>query len=286
MSEQELRFGEVPDEYAGENEAQIVILPIPYDGTSTWLKGADKGPAAIIDASSAMWYYDIETNTEVYKKGIYTAPPVSENRSPELMVEQACQRTREYLEKEKFLVTLGGEHSVSIGVMKAFSEKFDDLTILQFDAHLDLMQVYEGSANNHACVMARAKEHSQVIQVGIRSVDIAEYEDSVPRRVFYAHDICDNDEWMDQVVSLLTKNLYITFDLDAFDPSLLPATGTPEPGGMGWYQVMKLLKKVVGAADLKGFDVVELCPRQGDRTSDYIAAKLIYKLLSYKFADK
>ena len=134
--------------------------------------------------------------------------------------------------------------------------------------------------------MARAKEHCKVIHVGIRSVDIVEYENAEPDRVFYAHQIHENDDWMDKVISLLTKNLYITFDLDAFDPSLLPATGTPEPGGMGWYQVMKLLKKVIASTNVVGFDVVELCPRPGDRTSDYIAAKLIYKLLSYKFEEK
>jgi agmatinase len=148
------------------------------------------------------------------------------------------------------------------------------------------MPEYEGTANNHACIMARAKEHCKVIHVGIRSVDIVEYENVDPDRVFYAHQIHENDDWMDKVLSLLTKNVYITFDLDAFDPSLLPATGTPEPGGMGWYQVMKLLKKVIARTNVVGFDVVELCPRPGDRTSDYVAAKLIYKLLSYKFEEK
>jgi len=276
-------YGDLPKQYIDESTAKVAILPVPYDGTSTWIKGADKGPEALLEASANMELYDIETDTEVYKIGIYTAPAVRVNKSPEAMVDAVRKKADTFLAKEKFLVTLGGEHSISIGVIQAHAKKFKNLSVLQIDAHTDLRDSYEGSKNNHACIMARAKELCPIVQVGIRSMDVGEKVNVDPKRVFWAHQIVDNDKWMDKAIDLLTDNVYLTIDLDGFDPSIMPSTGTPEPGGLQWYPTLKFLKKLIERKNIVGFDVVELCPNPNERSSDFLATKLIYKLLSYKF---
>lgn len=281
-----VEYGGLPQEFCEEATAKIVVLPIPYDGTSTWVKGSDKGPEALLEASANMELYDIETDSEVYMQGIYTASAVTENSSPEAMVEVAEKVSLEYLKKGKFLVTVGGEHSISIGPIQAHAKHFKNLSVIQIDAHTDLRDSYEGSKNNHACVMARAQDLCPIVQVGIRSMDSGEKDRLDPERVFWAHKIVHCEEWMDQAINLLTENVYLTIDLDGFDPSILPSTGTPEPGGLQWYPTLKFLKKLVERKNLVGFDVVELCPNESERSSDFLAAKLIYKILSYKFANK
>ncbi len=233
-----------------------------------------------------MELYDIETDSEVYTRGIFTAPAVTENSSPEAMVQSAEKASLEYLKKGKFLVTIGGEHSVSIGPIQAHAKHFKNLSVIQIDAHTDLRDSYEGSKNNHACVMARAQDLCPIVQVGIRSMDSGEKERLDPERVFWAHKIVHCEKWMDQAIDLLTDNVYLTIDLDGFDPSILPSTGTPEPGGLQWYPTLKFLKKLIERKNLVGFDVVELCPNEIERSSDFLAAKLVYKILSYKFAAK
>ncbi len=277
-------YGGLPGEFSGEQNAAIVILPVPYDETSTWQKGSDKGPGAILEASANMELYDIETGTEVYLKGIYTSDPVTEKTSPEKMVEAVFFRVRDFLDKGKFPVVIGGEHSVSIGSIKAFAGHYRDLSVLQLDAHSDLRNEYEGSENNHACVMARARDVASIVQVGIRATDSAELSYMDKERVFFAHQIQENDAWMDRAVELLSANVYITIDLDVFDPSIMPSTGTPEPGGMGWYQSLRFLEKVVAKKNLVGFDVVELCPAASNKAPDFMTAKLIYRILSMHFS--
>ncbi len=281
-----IAYGDLPRQYISEENSKVVILPVPYDGTSTWVKGSDKGPEALLEASANMELYDIETDSEVYKIGIFTAKPVKENKSPERMVQAVKKASLEYIRKEKFLVTVGGEHSVSIGVIQAHAQEYKNLSILQLDAHTDLRDSYEGSKNNHACVMARAKELCPIVQVGIRSMDIGEKPNLDPQRVFWAHKINGSNEWMDQAIDLLTDNVYLTIDLDGFDPSIMPSTGTPEPGGMQWYQVLQLIKKLIERKNLVGFDIVELCPNKLEKSSDFLASKLLYKILSYKFGEK
>jgi len=281
-----VEYGGLPQEFCEELTAKIVVLPIPYDGTSTWVKGSDKGPEALLEASANMELYDIETDSEVYTQGIYTAPAITEDSSPEAMVEASEKASIEYLKKGKFLVTVGGEHSISIGPIQAHAKHFKNLSVIQIDAHTDLRDSYEGSKNNHACVMARAQDLCPIVQVGIRSMDSGEKDRLDPERVFWAHKIVHCEEWMDQAISLLTDNVYLTIDLDGFDPSILPSTGTPEPGGLQWYPTLKFLKKLIERKNLVGFDVVELCPNENERSSDFLAAKLIYKILSYKFANK
>jgi agmatinase len=272
-------FGGIPKKYDNIEKAEIVILPVPYDGTSTWIKGADKGPAAILEASANMELYDIETDSEVYKKGIYTASPVNENKSPEKMTAEVYKAALKYVSDKKFLVTLGGEHSVSVGAIQAYSEVYENLTVLQLDAHSDMRPEYEGSRFNHACAMSRAVEGCPVVHVGIRSMDVEEKKYINPARIFYPN-------WMEKVVDLMSDNVYITIDLDVFDPSIMPSTGTPEPGGLFWYEVLNLIRKVNEKSNIVGFDVVELCPNKIDKAPDFLASKLIYKILSYKFNKK
>jgi len=276
-------FCDLPKEYSDYKDSKIVILPAPFDATSTWIKGADKGPAAILEASANMETYDIETDSEVYKQGIFTDKPIKEKKSPEKMVAELKSRTLSHIKNKKYVVTLGGEHSVSIAPIQAHVESFKDVSVIQFDAHADLREEYHGSKNNHACVMARAREIAPIVQVGIRSGDISEAKAMKQKNVFLAQDIYDNDKWFNKCLGMLTKNVYLTIDLDVFDPSILPSTGTPEPGGLGWYQVMKFLRLLMTEKNVVGFDIVELCPNSAEKSSDFLTAKLIYKLLSYKF---
>jgi agmatinase len=279
-----MNFGGIPPAYSAYESSPIVILPVPFDATSTWIKGADKGPDAILEASANMELYDIDTDSEVYLKGIHTANPVIEKTSPEALARQVHDIVNKFLDDGKFVVTLGGEHSVTIGAVQAFAENIPGLSVLQIDAHTDMRQEYEGSRFNHACVMARVREMCPIVQVGIRSMDVVEKPYLSRDRIFLAKDIVGgHSSWIDEVIEKLNYHVYVTIDLDGFDPSILPATGTPEPGGLGYYDVINLLRKLIVEKKLVGFDVVELCPLENNKASDFLASKLIYQLLSYQF---
>lgn len=279
-------YASIDQAYATAEKSKVVLLPIPYDGTSTWGKGADKGPEAFLEASENMELYDIETKSEVYKEGIFLADQIATLGSPEVMVESVHTKVKEYIKRNKMVTIIGGEHSVSIGAIRAFSEIYDDLTVVQIDAHADLRKEYNGSKYNHACAMYEASQNTNLVQVGIRSMDIIETWVMDEDKVFFAHEMASDDFWMDSALDLMTDNVYITFDLDAFDPSILPSTGTPEPGGLLWYETLDFLKMVFEEKNVVGFDIVELCPNITDRSSDFVAAKLYYKMLSYKFNAK
>jgi agmatinase len=281
-----LTFGDFDDRFRNRDTAKVVLLPVPYDTTSTYIKGADKGPAAILAASYQLENYDIETGIEPYKAGVYTDEPVIGDNSPEKMVEAVNKRVSELLASDKFVVTLGGEHSVSIGSIKAHAERFEGLSVLQLDAHSDLRDEYQGSRFNHACVTARVKEFCPVVQAGIRSMDVSEMKSIDRQRIFFAEDIYNDRSYISKVIDQLTDNVYITIDLDVFDPSIMPSTGTPEPGGLLWYDVLALLRAVCEKKNVVGFDVVELCPNDNNKSPDFAAAKLIYKMLAYKFAQQ
>lgn len=246
------------------------------------MKGSDKGPQAIIDASAAIEWYDIESDNEPCKAGIYTTDPIRHNGSPETLAPLVHARVTQSLETNSIPVVLGGEHSVSIGAIDAAADVFTDLTVLQIDAHGDTRNEYQGSTHNHACVMARAMERAQTLHVGIRSLDASERGALAPERTAYAHEIVEDSSrtWVDRITSHLTAHTYVTFDLDAFDPSLLPATGTPEPGGMSWTDAVKLIDAVARHTRLIGFDIVELCPQPGMHASAFIAAKLAYRIMA------
>ncbi|MHC4130520.1 MAG: agmatinase [Planctomycetota bacterium] len=275
-----------PEQHTDYDTAGIVIIPVPYEKTTTYIKETGKGPAAILEAWPNLEFYDIETDTEVYKHGIYIDTPVNEDISPEEMLHAVADRVATHINNKKFTVLLGGEHTVSIGSARAHTDNFKNITILQLDAHADLRDEYLGSKYNHACTMARIKEFAPIIQVGIRALDAAEKQAIEPEKMFFAKDIYNNTAWIKKVIDQLTDNVYITIDLDALDPSIMPSVGTPEPGGLLWYDVLALLKAVSEKKSIVGFDLVELCPQPGSIASNFTAAKLIYKLLSYKFAQQ
>ncbi|MDV7137388.1 agmatinase [Maribacter sp. TH_r10] len=276
-------YAGIADEFAQLETSKVVLIPVPYDGTSTWGKGADKGPEAFLDAAENMELYDIETDSEVYKQGVHLTKPVTEDDSPESMVDAVHKVTKEYIKRNKFVTLFGGEHSISIGSIRAFNECFDNLTVLHIDAHADLRESYDGSRCNHACAVHEASQTTNLIQIGIRSMDAIEKTFVDEEKTFFAHDMVNDEYWMDKVIDLMTENVFITFDLDALDPSILPSTGTPEPGGLFWYETLEFLKQVFEEKNVVGFDIVELCPNVHDKSSDFLAAKLYYKMLSYKF---
>jgi agmatinase len=257
-----------------------VVLPVPFDGTSTWRKGADHGPERILEASAQLELYDIETDTEVYRRGIATAEPVEVAGPVEAMVERVRAAVAGVLGLGKLPVVLGGEHSVTIGSAWACADRYPQLSVLQLDAHSDLRDSYEGSPFNHACVMARVKERCPMVQVGIRSMDASEKPAMDRERVYFARDIVGRDDWIRPVVDALSHEVYLTVDLDVFDPAYVPATGTPEPGGLDWYAVLAVARELCARRRLVGFDVVELCP-EANPASDFLAAKLVYKILTY-----
>lgn len=278
------RFAGLPDPYGNLEQAKIVLIPVPFDKTTTYQQGTDLGPAALIQASRNLELYDIETDFEVYKKGIYTADAIEADNSEE-MLKNTYEATKKYLEQGKFVGILGGEHSITSAPIKAFKEKYPTLTVLQFDAHADLQPAYENNPWSHASVMARVKDlNVKIVSVGIRSMSSEELVNVDRPNTFYAHEL--TGDWIHQVLSCLSGPIYITFDLDAFDSSLMPSTGTPEPGGLFWNETLQLLKRVIQEKNVVGFDVVELCPSPTNHAPDYLAAKLIYKLLSYKFSQE
>ncbi|UKM65917.1 agmatinase [Flavobacteriaceae bacterium GSB9] len=279
-------YAGIPEEFAKLEQAKIVLIPVPYDGTSTWQKGADKGPMAFLEASENMELYDIETGTEVYQQGVFLANAVTENTSPEAMVEAVHAVTKKYIKKNKFVTIFGGEHSISIGTIRAFNEMYPNLTVLHIDAHADLRKEYDGTTCNHACAVYEASQSTNLIQVGIRSMDIMEKTVMDEDKTYFAHELTIDDSWMDSAIDQMTDNVFITFDLDAFDPSIMPSTGTPEPGGLLWYETLDFLKQVFAEKNVVGFDIVELCPNKKEKSSDFLAAKLYYKMLSYKFLDE
>lgn len=274
----------LPEEHTTYEKAQAVIVPVPFDLTTSWMSGASQGPKAIIEASGYVELYDIETRSEAYLRGIFTDADITANDSAELNA-NVHARVRQHLDAGKFVVTLGGEHSISYGAAQAHIERFDNLSILHLDAHTDRREEFEDNKFSHACTLRRISElNNDIVSVGIRSLDRGELQYLDERKVFYAKDIFDSMDWVKQVVDLLQPNVYLTFDLDVFDPAVMPSTGTPEPGGMYWYQVLGLLKDVIAARNLVGCDVVELSPNGQNKGPDFMAAKLIYKILSYKFA--
>ncbi|MBS3097483.1 agmatinase [Candidatus Woesearchaeota archaeon] len=279
-------FGALEKGFSSTN-AKVFVLPVGYEGTVTYGKGASKGPKAMIEASKNMELYDEELDSEPYLAGIHTLNDLSVKKdNVEKAIEKVENSVKNWINKNKFPVVLGGEHSISLGAVRAFKEKFNDLSVLQIDAHSDLRDSYDKSKFNHACVMRRIVELCPIVQVGIRSQDISEVEfikEKKLKNIFYAKDIYDNDRWFDKAIGGLSSNVYLTIDLDGLDPSIMPSTGTPEPGGLSWYGLLKFLRKVFSEKNIVGFDVVELAPNKNNVAPDFMAAKLVYKIIGYKF---
>jgi len=286
----------VQENFLGLNEniseyskSKAVIVQVPYEGTVTYKKGTSEGPKSIIEASKEVEWYDDELDYIPCDMGISTLKPVNVKGSPEEVINNVYNETKKSLDDNKFMITLGGEHSITSGVVKAFKEKYPNLSVLQLDAHSDLRESYEGTKYNHACVMKRIFDMGiKFAQVGIRSIS----EDEAPfikqnnLKIFFARDIYNNNKWTKEVIDSLTDNVYITIDLDVFDPGMIPGVGTPEPGGLEWYKVIDLLKDVFKNKNVVGCDVMELCPIKDAIVSEFTAARLVYKLISYKFSKK
>ncbi len=272
------------------NQSKCVIQQIPYEHTSTHKKGSSSGPSSILKSSHFVEYYDIELQQETYKKcGIASLSPIDfGNLINEEAMDVIYQESRKHLENNKFIVSLGAEHTITYGIFKAVKEKWNDIGILQLDAHSDLRLSYENNIWSHASVMARINElNTNIYQVGIRaqSIEEANFINISPHiKTWYAHNIWENEQWMDEVIKHLPSNLYITIDTDGFDPSICPSVGTPEPGGLQWYPTLKFLKKVFKKCNVKGFDIVELNPKNEEDNTAYNMAQLCYKLIGYKYS--
>jgi agmatinase len=296
MQENLDNFCGVPDEGLPEEgvkktdfvESKVVVLPVPYEKTTTYLKGTSKGPMAIIEASKNIEFYDEELDWVPAKVGIFTTVPLKAERLSEKMMESIKNKSLEIVNAQKFPILLGGEHSISFGFYQALKEKYPDISVLQLDAHADLRDSYNGSKHNHACVMRRIRESCEnVVQVGVRSLSSQESDfiKANSCKVFWAKDIYKKIN-TEQILSGLSNNVFVTIDIDVLDPSLLPSTGTPEPGGLGWYDVLGLLRELSKKKKIVGFDVVEVCPSRENKSCDFIAAKLIYKLIGYIFINQ
>lgn len=259
-------------------------MPVPYDSTTSWRSGTRDGPRAIIDASRYLELYDLELDREIYKVGIHTLPEIEPEMSgPESMLERVYQVTGEIIDQKRMLLMLGGEHSLTLGAVKAYREKYEGLSVLQLDAHADLRDSFQGTKFSHATVMRRVYELCPVIPVGIRSLSLDEHRFMVESGIkpFYAHDLNWDDQTVKCIIASLSNEIYVTLDVDVLDPSIMSATGTPEPGGMGWYEVLGLLRKVSQARQVVGFDLMELCPNEGPLSCAFLIAKLAYKLVGY-----
>ena len=282
-------FGELEDEFSNYETSKVIILPIPYEKTTTYVKGAAKGPEAILDASRNMELYDEELDKEISRVGICTLNELKIEEKPELMVNIVYENVKKLISDSKFPIVIGGEHSVTPGCVKACAASYDDFSVLQLDAHTDLREEYDGTKFSHACTMKRILDISKnIVQVGIRSLcdEEATFIKKNNLKIFWAKDIFNDDKWINDAILKLSKNVYITLDLDVFDPSIMPSVGTPEPGGLGYYQVLRFLRKVFEERNVVGFDVVELSPNENDVSSDFTATKVIYKMIGYKFNKK
>jgi agmatinase len=281
-------FFRLPAELADLASARAAILPVPYDRTATWKKGTARAPEAVLEASHHLELFDVALGIEPCRWGIATLDPVDFNGSPEKLADRVDERVGGLIEDGKVPVSLGGDHSISIGAIRAAARLVPNLSILQLDAHTDTREEYHGSRFNHACTMNWARKWCPIVQVGIRAVDGPEMAELDQDRVFYAHQICGpaaDPDWIELAVSLLGENVYLTIDVDCFDSSVVPATGTPEPGGLDWYQVDALLEQVSKKCTVIGFDVVELLPSPGQWSSDFLVAKLIYRFLGRIFSN-
>ena len=266
--------------------ARVVVLPIPLDRTTSYVPGTRNGPHEILVASAHMELWDEETQTDVHSIGIYTLPEMDFPFAS--MDEIVCEIRRvasELVTRGKFPLVIGGEHSITPAVVGAVAARYPGLSVLQLDAHADLRESYMGTPHNHACAMRRTLEFGPTTQVGIRSLSPEEAAaiPSLRTRIFYDYNMRDDPDWMDRVVDSLTDTVYITIDVDAFDPGIMPATGTPEPGGLSWHEAVRLLRKVIEGRTVVGCDIVELSPLSGNVAPNFLCAKLIYKILSYRF---
>jgi len=283
-----MSFGGALPHPATFDSARAVILPVPVDRTTSYVGGTRNGPHEILMASSHMELWDDELQVDVHEAGIFTLPemelPFGE-MGP--LMDEIQRVAREILRHDKFLVTLGGEHSITPPLVAAAAAHYQGLGVLQIDAHADLRDSYMGTRHNHACAIRRTLEYAPVTQVGIRSMSTEEAKAApgLNTTIFHDYSMRRDPAWIDRVVDTLPENVYVTIDVDGFDPAIMPATGTPEPGGLSWYEALALLRATLQRRTVVACDVVELSPLPGVMAPNFLCAKLVYKILTYKFAD-
>ena len=284
-----LTFGGAVPHTRSFDESRVVILPVPVDRTTSYVPGTRNGPREILQASSHMELWDEELGTDVHSVGIFTLPemelPFGEL---EPLMNEIDRVASDIFLRDKFLVALGGEHSITPPIVAAAARKYRGLHVLQIDAHADLRDSYMGTRYNHACAMRRTLEHASISQVGIRSLSTEEAA-VIPHlrtNVFYDQAMRRDSSWISRVIESLGDPVYITIDVDGLDPAIMPATGTPEPGGLSWYEVLGLLRSTIEQRHVIGCDVVELSPLPGLMAPNFLCAKLIYKILTYRFASR
>jgi agmatinase len=291
MSEDFLPFNflGLPEEYSSYSKSKFVVLPVPYEQTTSFRGGTKEGPLAIINASRQVEFFDEELRRESVQAGIHTLPEMFPPAlGPQVMNQKIYQQTKKLLKDKKFVIMLGGEHSITYGCVKACKEKYPRLSVLQLDAHADLRDSYQENRFSHASAMRRVWELCPVVGYGIRNISLEEYK-WVQRkkiRLFYAPELKNRLTAPFEAVEQLSQDVYITIDLDFFDPGIVPAVGTPEPGGFYWQETLEFLRSVIEAKNVVGFDVVELSPIPNQVVSEFLAAKLIYKLIGYLVSKK
>lgn len=287
-----MNFGGIDEEqYSSLDAARVLVWPVSYEGTVSYGTGTGAGALAIVDASRNMELYEEETDAEVYKIGIHTLDEFKPRPTPEGMMKGLYEDTKKHIADGKFLCMLGGEHSISAPVIQAHAEKYHNLSVLQIDAHADLRDTYDGTPHSHASIMARVVKDMRLpsVQVGIRSISAEEaisLDSGLPTKIFWAKDVVGKTDWIDNAVNSLTDNVYLTIDIDGLDPSLVPTTGTPEPGGLGWYETLALIRKTAEKKNIIGMDLVEYSYVEGLDSPAFLCAKLIYKSLAYIFKNE
>jgi len=287
-----MNFGGIDEEeFSNFEAARVLVLPVSYEGTVSFGTGTGEGAMAIIDASRNMELYEEETDSEVYKIGIHTLEEFTPRETPEAMMNALYEKSKELIAQGKFLCMLGAEHSVSAPIIRAHAEKYHNLSVLQIDAHADLRDEYDGTPHSHASIMARVVKDLRIpsVQVGIRSISADEarsLDENLPTKIFWAKDIVGRTDWIDEAVDSLTENVYLTIDIDGLDPSLVPTTGTPEPGGLGWYETLYLIRKLAEKRRIIGMDLVEFSKAENSDAPAFLCAKLVYKSLAYIFQNE
>jgi agmatinase len=281
-----MNFGGIEPAFTAYKKAKFVVLPVPYDLTSTYQSGSRRGPAAILEASCNMELYDEELRKETYRSGIHTLPPVeTDARGPAEMVDAVRRSIARVVADRKIPVMLGGEHSISLGAVQAMKELYPDISVFQLDAHADLRDTYQGTPYSHASVARRISGICPLIQAGIRSMSVeeAKFLEDGHVRSHAADFILDGGAgaWWETICGDLHGDLYLTVDLDVLDPAVMPSTGTPEPGGLAWWDLLCLLRETAKRCRIRGFDVVELAPIPGMVAPDFLAAKLVYRIMGY-----
>jgi agmatinase len=283
-----MNYGGIETEYMAYKKAKYVVIPVPYDLTSTYQSGSRRGPGAILDASANMELYDEELRQETYRAGIHTLPSLeADARGPAEMINSVHRTIAGIAVDGKIPVVLGGEHSISLGAVRAMKEAFPELTVLQLDAHADLRDAYQGTPFSHAAVARRIMEICPLVQAGIRSMSVeeAEFLSANPVKSYSADFILDGGSWCETICGDLHGDVYLTIDLDILDPSVMPATGTPEPGGIAWRNLTRLIREAAKCCRIRGFDVVELAPIPGMVAPDFLASKLVYRIMGYLTAE-